>query len=302
MAKIFYTLEEAAERLGVDQQKIRELGTTGKLQAYHDRDKIMFRREQVDALAQQQSSALSGSGIPVQDGHDTATLDSTGLSSAQDAIPTPALDGSQDGIPTPSVDSQASGINVFDANEISEVDHLAQTQVNDPSKDSDSSDSDLVLESVGSGSGLLDLTRESDDTSLGAELLDEIYPGDSGADTKVGPLPGSSGAFDTAAGAPGTGLEGVPSSPEMGMAMPMGAYMEPYDPPGWGLTIGFLLAATIALVMSLIVSIYAVAGVGSALTRTIAADSGKVMMYTGIMIVVAAVLGIVGFFIGKTRQ
>ena len=32
------------------------------------------------------------------------------------------------------------------------------------------------LESVGSGSGLLDLTRESDDTSLGAELLDEIAP------------------------------------------------------------------------------------------------------------------------------
>jgi hypothetical protein len=33
---------------------------------------------------------------------------------------------------------------------------------------------DLNLEGVGSGSGLLDLTRESDDTSLGAEILDEI--------------------------------------------------------------------------------------------------------------------------------
>ena len=39
----------------------------------------------------------------------------------------------------------------------------------------------LSLESVGSGSGLLDLTRESDDTSLGAELLDEIYPGGTNA-------------------------------------------------------------------------------------------------------------------------
>ena len=34
----------------------------------------------------------------------------------------------------------------------------------------------LPLEQVGSGSGLLDLTREIDDTSLGPELLDEIYP------------------------------------------------------------------------------------------------------------------------------
>ena len=34
---------------------------------------------------------------------------------------------------------------------------------------------------IGSGSGILDLTKESDDTSLGAELLDEIYSGDSDA-------------------------------------------------------------------------------------------------------------------------
>ena len=33
--------------------------------------------------------------------------------------------------------------------------------------------------------GLLDLTREADDTSLGAELLDEIYPGDDDAVTST---------------------------------------------------------------------------------------------------------------------
>jgi hypothetical protein len=38
----------------------------------------------------------------------------------------------------------------------------------------------VSLEGVGSGSGLLDLTRESDDTSLGAELLDEITPSPKG--------------------------------------------------------------------------------------------------------------------------
>jgi hypothetical protein len=55
----------------------------------------------------------------------------------------------------------------------------------------------LNLDGVGSGSGLLDLTRESDDTSLGAELLDEIAPGK----TRAG---------GTAAGesAVGTGLAG----------------------------------------------------------------------------------------------
>ena len=35
----------------------------------------------------------------------------------------------------------------------------------------------IATEGVGSGSGLLDLTRESDDTSLGAEVLDNIADG-----------------------------------------------------------------------------------------------------------------------------
>jgi len=52
------------------------------------------------------------------------------------------------------------------------VDPLAQTAVTDVAG--------LGLEGIGSGSGILDLTRESDDTSLGAELLEEIYTGEEG--------------------------------------------------------------------------------------------------------------------------
>ncbi len=65
------------------------------------------------------------------------------------------------------------GISVFDDDEIEiDVDPMAKTQVQPSLEDQ------ISLEGVGSGSGLLDLTRESDDTSLGAELLDEIYPGE----------------------------------------------------------------------------------------------------------------------------
>ncbi len=64
------------------------------------------------------------------------------------------------------------GVSVFDDDEVEqEADPLAQTVVSD-------SDGALGIDGVGSGSGLLDLTRESDDTSLGAQLLEEIYPGD----------------------------------------------------------------------------------------------------------------------------
>ena len=42
-------------------------------------------------------------------------------------------------------------------------------------------DEHLGLDGSGGGSGLLDLTRESDDTSLGAELLEGIDMGDTAA-------------------------------------------------------------------------------------------------------------------------
>jgi hypothetical protein len=63
------------------------------------------------------------------------------------------------------------GVNVFDDDELDEqVDPLAQTAVTDVAG--------LGIEGTGSGSGILDLTRESDDTSLGSELLEEIYTGE----------------------------------------------------------------------------------------------------------------------------
>src|SRR4029079_13907742 len=68
----------------------------------------------------------------------------------------------------------------------------------------------ISLEGTGSGSGPLDLTRENGDTSLGAELLDEIAPGGSKRGTKAGTGTGSaagrrgsavgSAAGDTAVG------------------------------------------------------------------------------------------------------
>ncbi len=64
-----------------------------------------------------------------------------------------------------------SGVNVFGEESQFGVDPMAATAM--PGL---AGGSDLNLEGVGSGSGLLDLTREADDTSLGAEIIDEINP------------------------------------------------------------------------------------------------------------------------------
>src|SRR5690606_22858125 len=67
---------------------------------------------------------------------------------------------------------EGTGISVFD------TDHGIGGEASGETQVGDTIDDELSLESVGSGSGLLDLTRESDDTSLGAELLEEVYSSD----------------------------------------------------------------------------------------------------------------------------
>ena len=62
------------------------------------------------------------------------------------------------------------GINVFEDEDLGvETDPMGETQISSGVEDFDA---------VGSGSGLLDMTQETDDTSLGPELLDVISPSD----------------------------------------------------------------------------------------------------------------------------
>jgi hypothetical protein len=102
--------------------------------------------------------AKDDSGIQLGSDSDAVSLDDTATAGEEDE---------KEGTVVSSI-----GISVFDDDEIEQdADPLAQTVVSDGSEA-------LGIDAAGSGSGLLDLTRESDDTSLGAELLDEIYPGD----------------------------------------------------------------------------------------------------------------------------
>ena len=56
MAKMFYTLEEAAQKLGVDAQAIKDMAARNELQQFRDGDKLMFKRDQVDAKSANSAS------------------------------------------------------------------------------------------------------------------------------------------------------------------------------------------------------------------------------------------------------
>jgi len=294
MAKMFYTLEEAAEKLGVAEDAIKQMASDGKLQQFRDRDRLMFKRDQVDALS---SSGASGTGISLADSGDTEAIDLR--SDTGKMAPPPRREDPR----------EATGISVFDAGEVDAAHPIAQTQVTGSSI----SDEDLALESVGSGSGLLDLTRESDDTSLGAELLDEIYPGAGEAsDAKLDSAAGSSGVFEGAismeTGASGpSGLEnlGEPSPVEPTAAAPTQSAAtavvaaEPYDPAGSGLTTGLFLGTTITLVLGLMVVVAAMAGARSQITTLMTQDQNMLFIWVGGLLVVSILLGVVGLVVGK---
>lgn len=275
MAKMFYTLDEAAARLKKSTDEVREMATSGQLQEFRDRDKLMFKVDQVDLLAGEDEDfggldAGDTGAIPLAD---------SGMGSAID------LASSASGMLSP-IDNpkERTGISVFDVEDLEKADPSAVTQMSDGGLD------DATLEAVGSGSGLMDLTRESDDTSLGAvELLDEIYSSeDAGSQETIA----ASGLFEATGAESDEGGSRLASSPGVMMVA-----AEPYDGAGSGLVGGLALGAALSLGLAMAVTLMGVLGAASGgLVTTV---TSKMMMFVGIVAGVTLVAGALGFVIGK---
>lgn len=263
MAKLFYTLEEAAKRLGKSEAELKQMVSSGQLQEFRDRDRLMFKVDQVNLLASGADDE-GGAGIPLAESGELGSI-----SLASDS-------GSGMNLESP---KEQTGISIFDADATEEADPSAVTQVTETSA------SELALETVGSGSGLLDLTRESDDTSLGKDVLAGVGDGSTAAETQAeaeaGALFESTGAEAEVVAAPG----GV-----MVLA-------EPYDGTGSGLAGGLALAMIAVLAFTLALVIFGLAGMTGAPLVTMI--SGNLMMWAGIAAGVVLVFGIVGLLIGK---
>lgn len=293
MAKMFYSIEEAAQRLGKSAEQVKEMAASGQLQEFRDRDKLMFKREQVDLLSG--DAGTSGAGmIPLADSRAGSGL---GLS-LEDSSPgigmgrssksgKPSKGGSGVGIdldtPSEKNPNQRSGISIFDT-EPDNADPLAATAISQAVRGPD-----LQMDTVGgSGSGLLDLTRESDDTSLGADLLEDVYK----PDADSGETTGSSGLFEHTA-AP-SDISSAAAGAAAGMAM---AYAEPYDgkSSGWGG--GLALGAVVACLVATFAALSGLLGAGdSDLVRMI---TSNFMPVAGALAAVVFIPAIIGFVIAK---
>jgi len=283
MAKMFYTIEEVAEKLGKSEDDVREMASTGQIQEFRDRDKLMFKVDQIDLLAGDEETGevhleledtAGGSGLGLSGGDTGGDLDMGLTSSSSSSAPGMGMTDSREG----------TGISVFDTDH-GQDDSAEGTKVGDAY-----SEDDLSLDEVGSGSGLLDLTRESDDTSLGAELLEEVYSGEDNIEIPSN----ASGLFEAAS------AEAVPDEAVAAAgiaAMPI--MVESYDGAGSGLTVGLALGALASMVCVAIMVIVGVMGATPDLAMKIATS---MWMWVGGLAGVTLVFALIGWFIGKSSE
>ncbi len=267
MAKMFYTLEEVCEKLNLGSDEVKQMVQSGQIQEFRDRDKLMFKVEQIDLLAGGEDDTgevhleledtSGGSGLGLEDDSAIGMTDSR----------------------------EGTGISVFDTDHGDQESVQTETQVEEP----EATEAELSLDAVGSGSGLLDLTRESDDTSLGAELLEEVYSGEQNIEIPAN----ASGLFEAA------GTETGEQEPMEAAAMSVPMLVESYDGTGSGLGVGLMIGALAALICVAIVAIVGVTGATPGLAMKFASN---LWAWFGGLLAVTVILGLVGVFIGKASQ
>jgi hypothetical protein len=324
MAKMFYTLEEVCEKLGRSVAEVEAMVASKEIQEFRDGENLVFKVEQIELLADGDSQIGdleldlddSGGAPSGSFGLGGSQSGSIGLAESQSAEMPAAVE------PSPGLGSDSGSViglgasSTESGSDFGGDDLDLSAELESPIEGSDASasvsafdggvglddggdtqlgeglDDDLTLESVGSGSGLLDLTRESDDTSLGAELLEEVYASDDEVD-----FPAASGLFEAAgdsdADEPAPAVTGTAAP--TAVAPPLMAAAQTWDPAWSGLSTGVLIGAVVALFAVFAMVVVEVMGGASGIAPIIAE---QLWLWVGGLAAGTAVLAILGFVIG----
>lgn len=273
--KMFYSADEAAQKLGKSVNDVLEMAKRGEIQEFRDRDKVMFKAEQINLLAGDEGEGGGDIPLALEDSRldDSAIdlADSTGGRGAKGGAKKPAAPDSSD----------ETGISAFEASRFGQD----KTQLMGGS-------GELSLETVGSGSGLLDLTRENDDSLSGAALIEDAFQSEEDVQMPAN----ASGLFEAAGGADSGGNAVLGSGAAVAM-MPM--VVETYEGSWSGLGVGLMIGAFASLVCVMIIALVMSTGAVPALATTF---SSNLIVWGGGLLGVTLICGLVGFFIGRATE
>ena len=175
MAGMFYSLQEVAEKLNKTEEEVKEIVKQGRLREFRDGPNLLFKVDEVEALMSDTSITASKgtpSGTEQETDKDDISLvsETTGASTAESELTgaDTALAGEETNVPG-KTDSDYQM-----AEDTAAEDTVAETAAASGEASLEKIEEDVNLDTFGSGSGLLDLSLQADDTSLGG-ILDEIY-------------------------------------------------------------------------------------------------------------------------------
>lgn len=352
MAGMFFSLQEAAEKLKKTEAELKQLVKQGKLREFRDGPHLLFKIDEVEALMADTSimtppsapepsepempeMEISEMEIPQEEPAEAVTPEAktpemeVPAQAEQPADIDEILLAPETGVPiTPSELTDADtaltseGINILgETDQGYQVtdDTLAETigatgatgametggtTGAAPEPSLEEIEKDVSMDSFGSGSGLLDLSLQADDTSLGA-ILDEIYApegaeakkpaaGKQGLPEEAEPLEGSA---ELAAGEiPEEELASPQPIPEAMAAAPAYAYIEP-EPDTMSNTLGTLLFLPLALfVCTAVAAAAGLAGVVPSILTTVQGIIWYIMI--GAVVVTGVVVG-AGFMLSQ---
>jgi hypothetical protein len=276
MAKLFYSLQEAARKLGKTDDQVKQMVASGQLQEFRDDGRIVLKREQVDLLAGDEA----GGELSLADSNEITLADS----------------GSGPAVGNRSEEStkERSGISIFEADELEDTsDASAQTQMT-----SSIGATRTQIDAGGSGSGLLEMTRNNDDTGVGAGLMQDIYSSNddrSGSGAPVGAAAGGGALFESTNVTSDVGLSAASAA-----AAAAGASMfvpEAIDGPGSGLAGGLALGMSFSGIVGLLAVINGLVG-GGGLSAMLGENFIAVV---GALAAITVICGVVGFVLGRKK-
>lgn len=288
MAKMFYSLDEAAQKLKVSPDEVKAMADKRQLEVFRDRDRLMFKVEQVDLLAGGKSGGEEEI-IPLADSG--MELEPIGLaSSGSGASMGSGLGLSGSGAPSGDSPKEQTGISIFDADATDESDPSAVTRVTSAPLQG------LAATSAGdssAGSGIMDL---GGGTGFGQGLAEDAFGVTSNAGSGSVDAEGSNvGAVEGGALFEGGGGEAAPAGAGM---VPMAAMVaaEPYDGLWSGVLGGVAFGAIVTLLMSVFAVVLVLSGSGADFLQMLGQNIWAVIGGLALLTVVA---GVIGMVIGK---
>ncbi|MFZ0035652.1 MAG: helix-turn-helix domain-containing protein [Sedimentisphaerales bacterium] len=311
MAGMFYSLQEVAAKLNKTEDEVKEIIKQGRLREFRDGSNLLFKVDEVESL-------LSDTSITASRRTSTKAKQVTEedeISLAPESSEGPAKEDESGGADT--IAMTGKGIDVLgeaDGDYKLADDTLGETKIA-PDEGALAGDAlgetkaalggasleeieeDVNLDTFGSGSGLLDLSLQADDTSLGG-ILDEIYTPE-GEEGKVGEGAAEASAVEVAVEAEQLmPVEGL-AEPEAGPEAPamVQVYAEP-APDVMSNALGLMLF--LPLLAIVYTAIVAVAGFNNMMPAALTAIQ-KLIWYIVIGTVLAAglIVGVAFMFGGK---